>query len=98
MKLEYIISIWLIIIAIFISLMSSGYIFKTPKLDSVIEINYINGSVQFIIYDKDLVIYSINIHPGGYNFNSTNINLDSCPTAVVLNTNKGYYKIFDIKC
>lgn len=96
MKLEYILTFWLMLITITIVIFGSEKISK-DTLGHSIKVVYNNGSLEFY-HNDDIIIYSLTIFPDNKVYNDTRIELDRCPRAVVLDTNKGYYKIFDLKC
>ncbi len=95
MKIEYILSFWLMLFAILLSIFGSERLFNNTGQS--IKILFNNGTLQ-IYYNEEIVIYSLTVFPDNQVYNTTNIRLDSCPTAVILHTNKGYYKVFDLKC
>lgn len=98
MRLEYLLSIWLIIISIMMILLGSQYIIKPKELENAISIGYESGKL-ILELNTDVKIYSLTIFPDTMTYEySEQIFIDKCPTAVVLSTDKGYYKVFDIKC
>ncbi|MEM0356490.1 MAG: hypothetical protein QXD03_03475 [Candidatus Anstonellales archaeon] len=98
MRLEYILTMWLLIIAIMMVLWGSKYIIKPKELESLISIKYDEGRLIFEL-NTNVKVYSLTVFPGNmtYDYNES-IYVDGCPTAVVLDTNRGYYKVFDLKC
>ncbi|MEM1971290.1 MAG: hypothetical protein QW336_02925 [Candidatus Anstonellales archaeon] len=98
MRLEYILTMWLLIIAIMMVLWGSKYVIKPKELESLISIKYDEGRLIFEL-NTNVKVYSLTVFPGNmtYDYNES-IYVDRCPTAVILDTNRGYYKVFGLKC
>lgn len=102
MRLEYILTIWVLIIASLFVIFGSGYVIKPERVIGPIQVEYSEGKIR-IQMSSEVVIRSLTIYPDMLNYTyeeigGEEIRLGACPMAVVLDTNRGYYKVFDVKC
>ncbi|MCS7122594.1 MAG: hypothetical protein NZ908_01400 [Candidatus Micrarchaeota archaeon] len=102
MRLEYILTIWVLILASLFVIFGSGYMIKPRTMIGPIEVEYVNDTIK-IYLNTDVVIRSLTIYPNSLNYTydeiiNNQVRLETCPTAIVLDTDRGYYKVFDVKC